>query len=52
MSGASLATLAVLAAATKLAQVALAALVRSSAHAPRQVTVPGVGTVTISVAPV
>jgi hypothetical protein len=36
---------------TKVAQVALAALVRRSGETPRQVTVPGVGTVTVQVAP-
>jgi len=49
---ASVAVLAVTALATKAVQVTLAALVRRTNGAPRRVTVPGVGEVTISVAPV
>jgi|GEM_PF-2853328 len=48
---ATVAVLTVTALGTKVAQVALAALVRRSGKTPRQVTVPGVGTVTVQVAP-
>jgi len=49
---ASLVALSVLAVSAKLVQFALATLVCRIATSPRQLTIPGVGTVTISVAPI